>query len=105
MEVVLMNHKLIGGLCLSICLFLLAGPALAHHGSSAYDSANPLTLKGTVKEFLFIQPHPLIALEVKDDKGTVAEWSIAMTAPNHLVRYCWDGKKLKHADAITTDGH
>ncbi len=82
-----MNRKLIGGLCLSVCLFLLAGPVLAHHGGSAYDNANPLTLKGTVKEFLFIQPHPLIALEVKDDKGAVAEWSIEMTAPNHLVRY------------------
>jgi hypothetical protein len=100
-----MNHRLFGGLCLSVCLFLLAGPVLAHHGSSAYDSANPLTLKGTVKEFLFIQPHPLIALEVKDDKGTVAEWSIEMTAPNHLVRYGWSGKKLKPGDEITVTGN
>ena len=100
-----MNRKLIGGLCLSVCLFLLTGPVLAHHGGSAYDNANPLTLKGTVKEFLFIQPHPLIALEVKDDKGAVAEWSIEMTAPNHLVRYGWSGRKLKPGDEITVTGN
>jgi hypothetical protein len=100
-----MNHKLIGALCLGACLFLVAGPAFAHHGSSAYDSANPLTLKGTVKEFLFIQPHPLITLEVKDDKGAAAEWSIEMTAPNHLVRYGWNGKRLKPGDEITVTGN
>jgi hypothetical protein len=100
-----MSHKLLGGLCLSVCLFLLAEPVFAHHGSSAYDSANPLTLKGTVKEFLFIQPHPLIVLEVKDDKGAVTEWSIEMTAPNHLVRYGWSGKKLKPGDEITVTGN
>jgi len=87
-----------------MCLLLLSGPVLAHHGGAAYDNANPLTLSGTVKEFHFIQPHPLIALAVKDDKGSVVEWSIEMTAPNHLVRYGWSGKKLKPGDEITVTG-
>ena len=100
-----MNSKLFGGLCLAVCMFLLCGPALAHHGSAAYDNANPITLSGTVKEFHFIQPHPLIALEVKDDKGGVVEWSVEMTAPNHLVRYGWSGKKLKPGDEITVTGN
>ena len=77
------SQKLLTGLCLGVCLFLLAKPVLAHHGGAAYDTTSPLTLSGTVKEFHFIQPHPLIALAVKDDKGTVVEWSIEMTAPNH----------------------
>ena len=99
-----MSHKLVTGLCLCVCLFLLAGPTFAHHGGGAYDNANPLTLSGTVKEFHFIQPHPLISLEVKDDKGSVVEWSIEMTAPNHLVRYGWNGKRLKPGDEITVTG-
>jgi hypothetical protein len=100
-----MSYKLLGGLCLGVCLFLFSGSAFAHHGSAAYDNMNPLTLTGTVKEFHFIQPHPLIALEVKDDKGAVVEWSIEMTAPNHLVRYGWSGKKLKPGDEITVTGN
>jgi hypothetical protein len=99
-----MSHKLFAGLCLGLSSFLLCVPVFAHHGGAAYDNANPLTLTGTVKEFHFIQPHPLIALEVKDDKGNVVEWSVEMTAPNHLVRYGWNGKKLKPGDEITVTG-
>jgi len=85
-------------------IFASQSRCLHIHGGAAYDTTSPLTLSGTVKEFHFIQPHPLIALEVKDDKGTAVEWSIEMTAPNHLVRYGWSGKKLKPGDEITVTG-
>ena len=88
----------------AVCALALAGPAFAHHGGSAYDTSHPLTLTGTVKEFQFIQPHPLITLEAKDDQGVVTEWSVEMTAPNHLVHYGWSGKKLKPGDQITVTG-
>ena len=100
-----MRNALLAFVFLTVCLFVFSGPALAHHGgSAAYDAAHPLTMTGTVKEFLFIQPHPLITLEVKDDQGAVTEWSVEMTAPNHLVHYGWNGKKLKPGDQITVVG-
>jgi len=99
-----MRNALLAAVFMAVCLFLFSGPALAHHGGGAYDAAHPLTMTGTVKEFLFIQPHPLITLEVKDDQGAVTEWSVEMTAPNHLVHYGWNGKKLKPGDQITIVG-
>lgn len=91
-------------MCLFVGLFVTQRPAFAHHGGSAYDAGHPLTLTGTVKEFQFIQPHPLITLEAKDDQGVVNEWSVEMTAPNHLVHFGWNGKKLKPGDQITVTG-
>jgi hypothetical protein len=99
-----MRNALLAVGFLGVCLFLFSGPVLAHHGGGAYDAAHPLTMTGTVKEFLFIQPHPLITLEVKDDQGANTEWSVEMTAPNHLVHYGWNGKKLKAGDQITVVG-
>jgi Family of unknown function (DUF6152) len=100
-----MRKALLAAVFAIVCVFVLSGPALAHHGgSAAYDAAHPLTLTGTVKEFMFIQPHPLITLDVKDDQGAIAEWSVEMTAPNHLVHYGWNGKKLKPGDQITVVG-
>lgn len=99
-----MRNALPAAVFVAVCLFVFSGPALAHHGGGAYDAAHPMTMTGTVKEFLFIQPHPLITLEVKDDQGAVTEWSVEMTAPNHLVHYGWNGKKLKPGDQITIVG-
>jgi hypothetical protein len=89
---------------LSLLVVLVAAPVFAHHGGSAYDTSKPVTLTGTVTDFQFIQPHPIIALEVKDDKGEIVKWSVEMTSPNHLVRFGWNGHKLKAGDEITVVG-
>ena len=82
-----------------------ASPLLAHHGGSAYDTTKLLSLTGTVKSFDFIQPHPIIGLDVKDESDAIVNWSIEMTSPNHLVRYGWNGHKLKPGDEITVSGN
>jgi len=99
-----MKRTLLAFVFVAACLFVQARPALAHHGGSAYDTTHPMTLTGTVKDFQFIQPHPLITLSVKDDQGNMVDWSVEMTAPNHLVHYGWNGKKLKPGDQITVTG-
>jgi len=99
-----MRKALLASVFLGVFLFANSEPAQAHHGGAAYDSTHPMTLKGTVKEFQFIQPHPLITLDVKDDQGAMTEWSVEMTAPNHLVHFGWNGKKLKSGDQITVVG-
>lgn len=99
-----MRNALLTMAFVTVCLLVFSGPALAHHGGGAYDAAHPLTMTGTVKEFLYIQPHPLITLDVKDGQGAVTEWSVEMTAPNHLSHYGWNGKKLKPGDQITVVG-
>lgn len=99
-----MRNALLGVMFGCVCLVICSVPARAHHGGGAYDTAHPMTVTGTVKDFQFIQPHPLITLDVKDDQGNVVEWSVEMTAPNHLVHYGWNGKKLKPGDQITVTG-
>jgi hypothetical protein len=100
-----MRHKWIATVVLSAGLMLLAAPAPAHHGGSAYDNSKIVTLNGTVTTFDFIQPHPIISLDVKDESGKMVNWSIEMTSPNHLVRYGWNGHKLKPGDEISVSGN
>jgi len=89
---------------LSLVCVLVCAPLYAHHGGSAYENSKPVTLTGTVTDFQFIQPHPIIALDVKDDKGEIVKWSVEMTSPNHLVRFGWNGHKLKPGDEIIVTG-
>lgn len=85
-----------------VFLFMPAAPAvLAHHGNSAYDEKNPITLKGTVTEFDFVNPHSQIYLDVKDDKGDIVHWAIESQSPGIMVKNDWTRHTLKPGDEIT----
>ncbi len=56
-------------------LLIASAPVFAHHGASAYDSKKLTTLKGTVTDFQFMNPHSEIFFEVKNADGKVDKWS------------------------------
>jgi len=56
-------------------LILLSAPAFAHHGTADYDMTKLVTLKGTVTDFQFMNPHVTIYFDVKDDQGNVEKWA------------------------------
>ena len=57
--------------------FVLTGiPLFAHHGTGvAYDTEKVVTLKGTVTEWIWANPHCGILFDVTDDRAT---WSIGV---------------------------
>jgi len=85
-------------------LLLVSVPMFAHHGGAAYDAANPVTLKGTVTDFQFINPHSLVFFDVKNDKGEIEHWQGELTAPNKLARAGWTKHSLNPGDQITVTG-
>jgi hypothetical protein len=87
---------------IAAALLLLVGiPLLAHHGNASYDSENPITIKGTVTEFAWTNPHVQIYLDVKDDKGKVAHWSVETYSPGKLVRAGWTKDSVKAGDQVS----
>ncbi len=65
-------------------------PALAHHGTGiSYDLVHaPLTLKGTVTEFRWKNPHVSVFIDVKDASGKVVNWGLE---GNSIVNHARDG--------------
>jgi hypothetical protein len=100
-----MRNRFLTALMLLLGLLIVSAPLLAHHGSAAYDNTKFTTLTGTITDFQFIQPHPLIFLDVKEADGTVEKWFVEMTAPNHLVHFGWNSHKLHAGDVIKVTGH
>ena len=85
-------------------VFLAAGAlALAHHGLAAFDQTSKVTLKGTVTEFHFVNPHSVVEFEVKDDKGDVRKWQAEMTSPGHLKG--WTATSLEPGNIVTVTGY
>lgn len=89
----------------AISLVLLVGTfsalLYAHHGNSAYDETTPITLKGIVTEFDWVNPHAQIYFDVKDGKGHVAHWGCETLSPGRLIRAGWTKDSVKAGDQVT----
>ncbi len=94
-------------LCLTLLFTALfvSAPILAHHGETNYDTEKLVTVKATVTNFEFINPHVQIYLEAKNDKGETEKWTCEARSPAMLVRNGgWDKNTLKPGDVITAIG-
>ncbi len=86
-------------------LLMVAVPLFAHHGTSAYDTTKLITIKGTVTDFQFNNPHVMISVEAKDDKGKAETWISEANSPNVLTRHGWSRDIIKTGDQITVIGY
>jgi len=86
-----------------VILFAISALAFAHHGLAAFDQTTTITVKGTVTEFHFINPHCVVEFEVKDDKGNVQKWQGEMTSPAHLKG--WTATSLEAGNVVTVSGY
>jgi len=98
-----MNRKVI--LILAVGLLMFSGPLFAHHGAGNTDTTHLVTLKGVVTEFEMINPHVLISLDVKDDKGAVERWDIECPSLNTLHKAGWNRNTIKPGDQVSVMGY
>jgi uncharacterized protein DUF6152 len=96
-----MNSRFLVFLATTIGFLVVSFPTFAHHGNAAYDEKNPVTLKGTVTEFVWANPHTQIYFDVKNDKGNVEHWACESLSPGKLVRAGWTKDAVKPGEEIT----
>jgi len=63
-----MKNILLSSLAVAAGLLLIPRIALGHHGLAQFDQKAVVTLKGTVTDFHFVNPHSVVEFDVKDDK-------------------------------------
>jgi uncharacterized protein DUF6152 len=99
-----MKTKLLVLVAAVFAVLIVAGPTLAHHGTAAYEMKDMVTVKGTVTDFEFVNPHCQIYLDVKNEKGETEQWQGELTAPTKLARGGWTKHTLKAGDTVTVSG-
>jgi Family of unknown function (DUF6152) len=88
---------------IAICLGLIAVsiPAMAHHGAAAYDTAKKITVKATVTEWFWANPHCFLKFDAKDDKGNIQHWATETSNPADMVNLGWSKDTFKPGDEVT----
>src|SRR5437870_13852880 len=72
-------------------------PLSAHHSwPVSYDRL--VTVKGTIIEFMWGNPHPMITLEVQTNDGRTEKWLVGGHAINRMEANGWTEPTVKPGD-------
>jgi hypothetical protein len=72
-----MQHRGLFRTAIASVLLVSSGAGHAHHGQAGlFDESQIVELRGAVKEWSFINPHPVLLLEATDASGAHVEWDI-----------------------------
>jgi hypothetical protein len=83
-------------------LAAIDSPSFAHHGNAAFDLSKPVVLKGAVvTEFIWINPHPLIKADHKDEKGNLQHWTMEMGSTVSAQLIGWTRTTVAPGDVVT----
>jgi hypothetical protein len=79
-------------------------PLSAHHSwPVSFDRL--VTVKGTVVEFRWANPHPMITLEVQANDGRTEKWQVGGPAIIRMESNGWTKTTVKPGDVITGIGY
>ncbi|MBO9670989.1 MAG: hypothetical protein J7485_10765 [Sphingobium sp.] len=75
--------------------------ASAHHSFAMFDQSKKITVKGTVTEFQWTNPHSFLEIDTADAGGKKSHWSLELNSPNNLKRQGWSRNAVKPGDVIS----
>ena len=88
-------------LATTVGVLMVSTPLFAHHGNAAFDVGKKVTLKGTVTEWVWANPHCWLKFDVKDDKGSVVHWVAETNNLADMIERGWSMRSFKPGDEVT----
>jgi Family of unknown function (DUF6152) len=86
-----------------LSLVAISVPLLAHHGTAVYDTSKTLTVKGTVAEYVWANPHVYVKVDAKDESGATMRWTLEAQNPITETDLGWTKSTFKPGDEVEID--
>jgi hypothetical protein len=87
------SFLVVGLLAVSVSLF-------AHHGNAAYDTTKTITVKGTVTDYVWANPHVFVKVDAKDEGGNLVHWVVEAQNPVSMTQIGWSKNTFKAGDEV-----
>lgn len=84
-----------------LSVLVIPAPAAAHHGTASFDTSKDLTLKGTVTDWIWANPHCFLKFDAMDETGSVRNWAVEVSNPTDMTKRGWARSSFKVGDTVT----
>jgi len=95
--------RFVGLIVLILSVLVIVAPVAAHHGTASFDTSKDLTLKGTVTDWIWANPHCFLKFDAMDDTGTVRNWAVEVSNPTDMTKRGWARSSFKVGDMVTVN--
>jgi hypothetical protein len=96
-----MRNRLLRALGVALVLLTASVPLLAHHGAAQFDVGKKVTVKGTVVEWFWANPHCFLRFDAAGDDGQVVHWAVETQSGPNIVPQGFTKQTFKVGDAVT----
>ncbi|PYU23866.1 MAG: hypothetical protein DMG32_15225 [Acidobacteria bacterium] len=86
-----------------VSLLPVSVPLFAHHGTAVYDTSKMVTVKGTVTEYVWANPHVYVKVDAKDDSGNTMHWALEAQNPISETEVGWTKNTFKPGDEVEVE--
>jgi hypothetical protein len=100
-EAISMGKRAISVFAVAVGLLSVSMPLFAHHGTAVFDTDKTVTLKGSVTEWDWSNPHCLLQFDVKNESGQMVHWIAETQNPGNMVYAGWGKASFKAGDEVT----
>jgi hypothetical protein len=98
------NLKLVGLLAATMA-FAVSSPALSHHSHAMFDHDKEVTIKGTVTDWVFRNPHVFLYVNTKSDTGETVKYAVEMSNITNMLKVGFSATTFKAGDQVTVTVH
>ena len=103
-----MKIKLYALTAIGSVVLALTTSGAAHHGAAGlFDETRTVEVRGVVKTWSFVNPHPILVLEVTDENGQTAEWDVYFgpSAASAMRSRGYTADTFKFDETVIVNGH
>jgi len=96
-----LKGKFLKPFLLALVISIVSIPLFAHHGNAVYDDTRTITLKGTVTQWAWSNPHCILHLDVTSESGEVVPWIVETENPTSMFNIGWSKTSMQPGDQVT----
>jgi len=96
-----MKYRRVALLVMFVGLLTLSTPIFAHHGAASFDTSKKLTVKGTVVEWFWANPHCFLRFDVKGEDGQPVQWVVETQSGPNITPLGYSKQTFRPGDEVT----